>query len=195
MVLIGLTGGIGMGKSTVAEFLVSRGERVVDTDALARELVRPGETGLEEIRREFGGAVLHADGSLNRSALAALVFAEASRRRALELILHPRIREAWRARTADWRREGARRGVVIIPLLFETGAEGEFDRTVCVACSEETQRKRLAARDWDAKEIERRVAAQWPIARKMDLAGGVVWNEGDLELCRAQAERLFELAQ
>jgi dephospho-CoA kinase len=191
MLLIGLTGGIGMGKSTVAEMLAARGERIVDTDQLARDLAAPGQPALEEIRREFGGGVFRPDGALDRSALAAVVFNDPPKRARLEEILHPRIRAAWLAQAEEWRKSGVRRGFVVIPLLFETGAEKEFGLTVCVACSLETQARRLAGRGWTEKEITNRVAAQRPIAEKMDRADRVIWNESTVEVCEMQAERIL----
>lgn len=177
MIRIGLTGGIGMGKSTAAALLAEKGIRVVDTDQLARDVVAPGEPALEEIRAAFGSGVLAADGSLNRQAMAALVFSDAEKRRLLEAILHPKIRERWLGCLAEWKAAGAVAGVVVIPLLFETGAEEEFDRVLCVACSERSQLERLMARGWSEEQCRQRITAQWPTQRKMDLSHGVVWTE------------------
>jgi len=145
MKLLGLTGGVGMGKSTAAAFLLQQGARVVDTDELARDLVQPGQPALAKIRHEFGGAVFLPDGLLNRAALAAIVFSADSLRKKLEAILHPRIRERWLAQVEGWRRENCPLAVVIIPLLFETQAEAAFDKILCVACSSSSQRERLQA--------------------------------------------------
>jgi dephospho-CoA kinase len=191
MLLIGLTGGIGMGKSTVAEFMANRGELIIDTDQLARDLVAPGQPAGEEIRSEFGGDAFRDDGTLDRPALAAVVFSEPQKRARLEAILHPRIRAAWLAQAQEWRNRGERRGVVVIPLLFETAAEKEFDLTVCVACSPATQARRLRERGWTPAEINRRLASQRPIAEKMDRAQRVIWNESTLEVCQMQAERIL----
>ncbi|HEV8543360.1 MAG TPA: dephospho-CoA kinase [Verrucomicrobiae bacterium] len=191
MELVGLTGGVGMGKSTVADYLSVRGELVIDTDVLAREIVEPGKPALEEIRREFGPEVIQVGGQLDRSALARIVFGDESRRRALEQLLHPLIRAAWREQAGNWARKGARRAVVVIPLLFETGAQSELTRTICVGCSGATQRRRLTMRGWSAEEIERRIGAQWPILQKMNSADGVVWNESHREICLEQTARLM----
>src|SRR5688572_6954040 len=142
MKLIGLTGGIGMGKSTSASLLQQWRVPVVDTDDLAREVVEPGEPALAEVVRAFGGSVLGEDGRLKRDEVARVVFADDARRRELEAILHPRIRQRWLAQAETWRQEDQSLGVVIIPLLFETGAASEFERVICVACSAESQRKR-----------------------------------------------------
>jgi len=191
MLLIGLTGGAGMGKSTVAGFLSERGERVIDTDQIARDLVEPGQPALELIRGEFGEAVIRADGTLDRAALADKAFADAGRRSALEAILHPRIRQEWLRQAAECRGAGAKRAVVVIPLLYETAAENEFGWVACVACSAKMQAGRLRGRGWSDGQIARRNAAQWPVGRKMDLADGVIWNEAGMKVCREQVERLF----
>jgi dephospho-CoA kinase len=191
MILLGLTGGIGMGKSTSAEILAQRGVAVVDTDQLAREVVEPGQPALEEIRREFGPAVIDAAGRLQREELARRVFSDDAARRKLEAITHPRIRERWRARAAQWRAERRPLGVVVIPLLFETGAEKELDRIVCLACTAATQRERLRARGWNDAQIEGRIRAQWPTEKKIALAHFVIWSETTLELHAAQWERIL----
>jgi len=104
MKLLGLTGGIGMGKSTAAEFLRTRGAQIVDTDELARQLVQPGQPALTEIQTEFGKKVIAPDGQLRRKELAEIIFADAAARKKLETILHPRIRERWLAQVEIWRR-------------------------------------------------------------------------------------------
>jgi dephospho-CoA kinase len=190
MILIGLTGGIGMGKSTTASFLERLGVPVIDTDLLARQIVEPGQPALGEVQRAFGDSVVGSDGRLRRDEVARIVFADDARRRQLEGILHPRIRELWRAQVAVWRTEGRPVGAVVIPLLFETGAEKEFDVVVCTACSAASQRRRLEARGWSAAQIEQRIAAQWPGQKKMDLSGFVMWTEPPLEIHAAQVGRV-----
>ena len=145
MIRIGLTGGIGMGKSTAAALLAAQGFPVVDTDDLARDIVEPGQPALADIRACFGPGVIAEDGSLRRDEVAKIVFADQEKRRQLEAILHPRIRECWQSSLKRWREAGAAAGVVVIPLLFETGAEKEFDRVLCTACTAGTQMKRLQA--------------------------------------------------
>ena len=192
MKLVGLTGGIGMGKSTVAQLMVERGERIVDTDLLARNSVMPGQPALEEIRREFGSEVLNPDGTLNRSALAEVVFKDSEKRARLEGILHPRIRATWLAKAEEWHKSGEGRAVVVIPLLFETAAEKEFALTICVACSSCTQARRLRERGWTDTEISNRVLSQRPISEKMDRADRVIWNESTLDVCKMQTERILD---
>ncbi|MGD0087981.1 MAG: dephospho-CoA kinase, partial [Verrucomicrobiota bacterium] len=122
MKTLGLTGGIGMGKSTAARFLRERGAQLVDTDELARQLVEPGQPALVEIQTVFGQNVVAPDGQLRREALAQIVFTDPAARRKLESILHPRIREGWLAQVESWRTENHALAVVVIPLLFETKA-------------------------------------------------------------------------
>jgi len=186
MKLCGLTGGVGMGKSTAAGFFSELGARVVDTDEIARQLVQPGQPALAEIEKEFGKNVLTAGGALDRGALAATVFADETARKKLEAILHPRIRETWLAQVETWRKEGCPLAVVVIPLLFETQAESQFDRIICVACSPATQRERLRARNWTDSQIDHRIAAQMPVEQKMAKAHFVAWTEGDLDVHRRQ---------
>jgi dephospho-CoA kinase len=192
MKLCGLTGGVGMGKSTAAGFFVQLGAWVVDTDELARELVQPGQPALAEIQSEFGNGLVAADGQLKRDELATLIFADPAARQKLEAILHPRIRLRWQAQVADWRREKVPLALVVIPLLFETAAENHFDNIICVACSPAGQHERLRARGWDADQVQGRIAAQWPTEQKMARSHFVIWTEGALSSHRAQAGRIVE---
>jgi len=191
MKLCGLTGGVGMGKSTAAGFFVQLGARVVDTDQLARELVQPGQPALAEIQSEFGKSLVTADGQLKRGELARRVFSDPAARQKLEAILHPRIRIRWQAQVVDWRREKVALALVVIPLLFETAAENHFDKIICVACSPAGQCERLRARGWTAGQIQGRIAAQWPTEQKMAGSHFVIWTEGALSSHRAQAGRIF----
>jgi dephospho-CoA kinase len=193
MMVIGMTGGIGMGKSTSALLLQQRLIPVVDTDTLARQVVEPGQPALREIREAFGPGVIGEDGCLKRSELAQLVFADAARRKQLEAIVHPRIRQLWQSQVALWKAESRPRCVVIIPLLFETVAAAHFDSIICVGCSSASQWQRLIARGWSAEQIQQRVSAQWPLQRKMDLANYVVWTESGLDTHAAQLERIIKV--
>lgn len=180
-----------MGKSECARVLSSRGLPVCDTDDLARSLVERGQPALEQVKATFGDGVLRSDGTLDRGHLARIVFADSAARQKLEAILHPRIRALWRARAEGWKGQGIALGVVVIPLLFETGAGEEFDATVCVACSATSQRERLLARGWPERQLHQRVAAQWPIEEKMRLAHYAIWSEGGLRLLPPQLERVL----
>ena len=193
MKVLGLTGGIGMGKSTSAQLLRSRSVLVVDTDDLARQVVEPGQPALAEVQRAFGADIVGADGRLRRDELARRVFGAPAARLRLEAILHPPIRALWRAQMQTWRGEGRPLAVVVIPLLFETKAEAELDATVCVACSAVTQQERLQARGWPSQQIQQRLQAQWPVERKMAMANYVIWTEADLEVHAAQIDRILQL--
>jgi len=192
MRVVGLTGGIGSGKSTVSAMFRELGADVIDADQLAREVVEPGTPALEEIGRRFPG-VVDAEGNLDRAALGARVFADASERRALEAIVHPRIREEMARRTEALARAG--RGVVLYDaaLLIENGLHRGMDGVVLVSAPEAVQRARLAARDGlgDAA-ISARLAAQLPLADKRAHATWVVDNGGSPEETRAQVRRIWE---
>jgi dephospho-CoA kinase len=191
MKLCGLTGGVGMGKSTAAGFLLQHGARVVDTDEIARELVQPGQPALAEIADVFGRQLLAADGTLKRDELARLVFADALARKQLEAILHPRIRQCWLAQLEAWRKENCVLAVVVIPLLFETRAESSFEKIICVACSSAAQRARLAARGWTPAQIRQRIAAQLPVEQKLARSHFVIWSEGLPEVHRRQVAEIL----
>jgi dephospho-CoA kinase len=192
MKLLGLTGGVGMGKSTAAGFLLSLGARVVDTDEIAREVVQPGQPALTEIKNIFGEKILQPDGSLNRAAIAEKVFADDSLRNKLEAILHPRIRETWSAQVAQWRAENCPLAVVVIPLLFETQVENQFDKILCAACSPASQRERLCARGWTDDRIRRCIAAQMPVEQKLARSHFVIWTEGQTEVHRRQIAQILQ---
>jgi len=194
MTLIGLTGGIGMGKSASTDLLRARAVPVIDTDILARDIVEPGQPALAELQQAFGSDIIGADGRLRRDELARRVFAEPVARLQLETILHPRIRALWRAQVDIWQEEGRALGIVVIPLLFETNAEIDFTARICVACSAATQRQRLLARGWTAEHIGQRLSAQWPTEQKMAKADYVIWTEGTLDVHAAQLDRILKSA-
>jgi dephospho-CoA kinase len=189
--VLGLTGGVGMGKSACADLLRTRGVPVVDTDVLARQIVEPGQSALVEIEKAFGPDAIGPDGRLRRGELAKCVFADPAARKRLEAILHPRIRGLWRAQVQTWRQEGRPLAVVAIPLLFETGAETELDATICIACTAATQRQRLLARGWSPAAIEQRVRAQWSTDVKMARADYVIWTEAGLDVHGGQLDRIL----
>ena len=163
---------------------------MTDTDIIAREVVEPGTEGLLAVVNRFGPGILKADGGLDRAKLAAVVFEKESLRQDLETLLHPRIRAAWQARLEAWRNEGCERAVVVIPLLFETGAEKLVDRTICVACTAATQMERLRERGWSDAHVGARIGSQWPIEKKMERSDYVVWSEGAEEITRKQIDRV-----
>jgi dephospho-CoA kinase len=188
-VRVALTGGIATGKSVVARALGDAGVATVDADVLAREAVAPGSSGLAEVVARFGRAVMRADGTLDRAAVAAIVFSDAAARRDLERVVHPRVRQGIGAFFAALPAGAA--GLAEIPLAYETGWAATFDLVVVVACRPETQRARLMARDgMTAADADRRLAAQWPITDKVRLADAVVVTDGDMASTLAQAARL-----
>ncbi len=191
MQLLGITGGIGMGKSTAGRVLKERGLPVVDTDDLARLESAAGTSGFEEIVSAFGQDSVGPDGQLDRARLAQRIFGDSGARKRLEEILHPRIANAWKSEVIRCREAGHSRMVVLIPLLFERGYEAEFSAVVTMACSESTQRERLRLRGWSDAQIQARNHAQMPAAEKMVRARFVVWTEGGLEVHRRQWDRIL----
>lgn len=191
MIAFAITGGIGMGKSTVAAMLQERGIPVVDSDIIARQLVEPGQPALAEIVACFGADMIGADGRLRRDLMAARVFGDETQRKRLEAILHPCIRAVWQTTLKQWRDESRPVAVAVVPLLYEVDAAREFDRVICVACSAATQRERLLARGWSLEQIQQRMNAQWPVQKKSALADVVVWTEGTLDVVRGQLNQIF----
>lgn len=195
MKVVALTGGIASGKSTVVRMLRELGAEVVDADALAREVVSPGEPALVEIVRAFGDAVLLPSGELDRKKLAALVFADPERRARLNAIVHPRVRERIRLRLEEIRRTDPEAVVVLdVPLLFDVPLpELEALPAVVVYASPQAQLRRLRARDGlTEEEAEQRLQAQRPLREKLGRARWVVDNDGDLDRTREQVERLWD---
>ncbi|MGP8198892.1 MAG: dephospho-CoA kinase [Limisphaerales bacterium] len=189
MKLFGVTGGVGMGKSTTGALLQKRGMPVADADAIARQLVGPGEPALAEITLAFGPSVISPEGGLDRRELARRVFADPAERAKLEAILHPKIRQVWQAEAEKWRASGCAAGAVVIPLLFETNAESSFDAIICVACCAASQFERLRERGWSSAEIRQRLVAQWPVEEKIARADFVIWTDTTLEAHAAQLEK------
>jgi dephospho-CoA kinase len=198
---IGLTGGIASGKSTVANMFAELGARVIDTDVIAREVVRPGQPALEEIRVAFGGTVIEADGSLSRTAMRKLVFADENARRRLEAILHPRIREETKRQSIEAekiRRQSDRANgsyqLIVVPLLVESSLRSFVDRILVVDCDEDTQIRRLLARDAESEAQARRMlAAQASREERLEIADDVVINDGTLASTLSQVAALHEI--
>jgi dephospho-CoA kinase len=153
--------------------------------------VAVGEPALMEISEIFGADFLNAKGQLDRAKMAAHIFGNDAEREKLETVIHPRVRERWLAQMETWRADDVPLGVVVIPLLFEVGAEAEFDFIICVACTGNTQRERLRARGWDDAQIAARIAAQMDVAQKIERADQVMWTEGDVGLLREQLQRIL----
>ncbi len=190
MLLVGLTGGIGSGKSTVARMLVRRGAIVLDSDELARAAIARGTPGFELVVELFGPEVAAPGGDLDRRAIASRVFADASLRKRLEAIVHPEVR--WRVAEGVQRYVGTDRVVVVdSPLLIETGARETFELVVVVSADTETQVTRLMARGMDEDDARARMAAQMPTEDRSKLADVILDNEGTLEELEGQVDRLW----
>lgn len=177
---VAITGGVGCGKSEAARVLRGDGVPVLDADDVAREVVAAGGDAVRAIAARFGADMLQADGSLDRARLAGVVFRDPAALAGLNAIVHPPVRAAMRAWVARQRAEG-RACAGVIPLLFEVGAEGEWDAVVCVTAEEAVSGLRLRARGWDDGQIASRRAAQWPLEEKARRADVVVVNNGTRE--------------
>lgn len=189
MVVIGLTGGIACGKSTVAAMLEARGIPVVDADAVARDVVAPGAEGAEAVRARFGDGVMSPDGGVNRPALAARVFPVAEERAALNAILHPRIAAESAQRLQALGAQGHPFAVYDAALLVETGSWRAMEALMVVSCSPEVQRARLLARNGgDAADADARIAAQLPLAEKERVATWVLRNDGAVDALAARVD-------
>jgi len=193
-ILTGLTGGIATGKSTVSAMFAHLGARVIDADLLAREVVAPGQPAHAAIVKEFGPEVLKADGYLDRKRLGAIVFADAERRKRLEAITHPAIRQR-QARILSVFEEEAFEGVVIwdVALLFETGGDAAMDKIVVAYADEATELERLMARDGIGEAAARaRIQSQMPVAEKAKRAHYVIDNSGTRAATQAQVRQVFQ---
>jgi dephospho-CoA kinase len=191
MLAVGLTGGIGSGKSTVARLLAGRGAVVVDADLLARQVVEPGSAGYQAVLDRFGPAVAAADGGLDRRALADLVFADPSALADLNAIVHPAVRAAIAGRLAELR-EGDGVVVLDIPLLVESGRSYGAAAVLVVDCPEDVAVQRLVEqRGMDEADARRRMAAQVPRAERLAAADLVIDNSGSPEQLEAEVERVW----
>jgi dephospho-CoA kinase len=190
MLVVALTGGIGSGKSTVSQRLAALGVPVIDADVLAREATAPGAAALPEIERAFGPDVLRADGSLDRAALRRVAFADDERRKRLEAILHPLIREQMRTRLAALTGPYA---VLVIPLLFETGQTDLADRILVVDAPEAVQLERVQRRSGLApEEIGRIMTSQVSRDERLRGADDIIDNSGDIESLIRQTDKLHQ---
>ena len=191
--LVGLTGGIATGKSTVSEILRQLGGEIIDADRLARDVVEPEQPAWKQIVAEFGGGVVTAEGALDRKKLGAIVFADPERRKRLEAITHPAIRARFQARLDELAAQGFA-GIVVFdaPVMIESGNYKNMDRLVVVVTDDATQAARLQERDGtDEAEGRRKIASQMPLAEKAKLADYVIDNSGDREATAAEVRRVF----
>jgi len=188
---IGLTGGIGSGKSTVSALFAELGAHIIDADAIAREVVAPGSEGLEALVDAFGEGILTADGSLDRTALAEVAFADPQARERLNAITHPRIA----ARTAELMAALPPDAVMIhdVPLLAELGLQGAYELIVVVDAPEELRVQRLVARGLAETDARARIAAQATREQRLAVADIVIDNSGDLESLTRQVRSAWQL--
>jgi dephospho-CoA kinase len=196
---VALSGGIATGKSHCLARFAALGAETIDADALARQVVDPGTPGLAAVIARFGASMLRPDGTLDRSALGRLAFAEPAARRALEAIIHPAVYSAiatWYAERPRVSTPGSTPEVVIaiadIPLLFETHHEADFDRVVVTSCRREQQIERLRLRGLSEAEALRRLASQLPLEGKVRLADDVIDTSGTFEGTDRQVVEVWE---
>jgi dephospho-CoA kinase len=191
VLLVGLTGGIGSGKSTVARLLERRGAVVIDADHLAREAVAKGTPAFERVVETFGDTVVAPDGNLDRAALAAIIFSDRERRAALEAIVHPEVARRFGERVEELR--GSDRVVVYVtPLLVEMGLAPAFDVVVVVTASPHLRVSRVASdRDLSPEDVRGRMAAQATDEQRMEVADVLVDNDGSLADLEPQVDRIW----
>lgn len=186
-VSIGVTGGMGSGKSTVSKLLAEQGFTLIDSDAIIREQVLTNPEVIEAVRQKFGQQVLDREGRIDRGELARIVFADEGDLHWLEELTHPRLFDKWRALM---RANPSGRWVVEVPLLFEKQLENWFDFIVCVACAPSQQLARLEQRGIPRALAEQRISKQLPLAKKIELSDFVLWNDGTLSFLKDQVKIL-----
>ncbi|GIN22101.1 dephospho-CoA kinase [Siminovitchia fordii] len=191
--IIGLTGGIASGKSTVSKLLEKRGFAIVDADVAARKVVEPGEKAYKDIVEAFGSSILLTDGTLDRAKLGSIVFQNDDERKKLNAIVHPAVRK----KMNDWQEEAIKAGkrtiILDIPLLYESGLTHLVEKTIVVYVNECTQLKRLIERNnFTEEEAKSRIASQIPLKEKMEKADAVIDNNGSVEETETQLEQLIE---
>jgi dephospho-CoA kinase len=192
--IIGLTGGIACGKSTVSQMLVECGAALVDADLVAREVVKPDERGWHKVVERFGEEILLPDRHLNRKKLGEIIFADPQAREDLQSILHPLIRERMTGQIQELKKQDPKRLVVVdVPLLFESRQQNKYEKTVVVYVDRDTQLNRLMKRDGlNEDQAEARLQSQMPIEQKKELADYVIDNRGTVESTKKQVEALWE---
>ncbi|MCZ6761927.1 MAG: dephospho-CoA kinase [Gammaproteobacteria bacterium] len=188
MFRVGLTGGIACGKTTIVDMFAALGVHIIDTDELAREVLEPGEPAMESVIEHFGSSILDDDGRLDRRALRRLVFSDPEKRRLLEQIVHPVIRQ----RMAEY--SAILRGpyqIMVIPLLVESKSDGQVDRVLVVDCDEEVQIRRLMNRDHESREnAEEMMATQISRQDRLDHADDIIDGESSLEALQQRVKQL-----
>lgn len=191
MLVVGLTGGVGCGKSTVAERMRALGVPVIDADDITRELSAPGSPVLAQIIDRFGPGVLRADGTLDRQALRRRIFSDAEGRRHLEALLHPEVAKAIRHRVELLAHEGAPYCLVVVPLLIESGMEDLVDRILVVECTEPQQLERVSRRDGcRPEEVQAIIASQATPQQRCGKADEIIENRGSILELIAQVDAM-----
>jgi dephospho-CoA kinase len=191
--LVGLTGGIASGKSTVAEILKRQGAAIINADVLAREVVEPGHQAWAEIVNTFGIAVLQPDRTLDRQKLRAIIFDDAAARKKIESIIHPQVRALAEQRIREHAAAGYAVIVYEVPLLFEGNLQEWLRPVILVACDVDTQRNRLQSRDnLSAAQAQKHIDAQMSLEAKRRLADYVIENNGSLEDLERQVQAVLE---
>ncbi|HEX7066143.1 MAG TPA: dephospho-CoA kinase [Bacillales bacterium] len=193
MIVIGLTGGIASGKSTISRMIQDAGYALIDADVYAREVVEPGEEAYEKIVAHFGKDILHGDGTLDRKKLGAIIFNDERERSILNGIVHPAVRKKMNDQKSVYRDEGREAVVLDIPLLFESKLTNTVDRILLVYVNEDVQVKRLIERDGSTKEEAlSRIRSQIPLAEKRPHADAVIDNNGTPAESKEQLFHIFE---
>lgn len=191
--IIGLTGSIATGKSTVATMLKNKGYAIVDADEIARQVVEPGRPVLSEITEVFGQEVLKADGSLDRERLGHRIFTNEEERKKLNAIMHPAVRKEMLRQKDEWLLNGARTVIMDIPLLFESKLQSFVEKVLVVTVSPSIQRARLMERNHlTEEEADARIRSQMPIAEKEELADAVIFNNGMREETEVQLTSILQ---
>ena len=191
--IIGLTGSIASGKSTVSQLLKEKGYAIIDADIVARLVVEPGSNTLKEITNQFGSEVLHADGTLNREALGTMIFHNPVKRKQLNELMHPAIRNEMIKQRDELKNQGLETIIMDIPLLFESRLQHFVEKILVVSVSEEIQLERLIKRNSLSKEeAEIRIKSQLPVSEKEKGSDAVIYNNGSIEESKIQLERILK---
>ncbi len=196
MIRVAVTGGIACGKSLAASMMEAAGVTVCDADAVAHMLMEPGADAYRELVKAFGSGILAEDGTVDRRVLGNIVFNNEEQRQRLNALLHPAVR----AEIARWleqqEQDGVRVAAAVIPLLFEAGMAAGWDAVVCVACQPELQMERLRSRGFDEAACRARMAAQMPLAEKVERSDFTIWNDGSAdELSESVRQVLDEIEE
>lgn len=192
MMIIGLTGSIASGKSTISAMLKEKGYPIIDADLVARLVVEPGTSNLLEIKRQFGASVINEDGTLNREALGKLIFNDPSKRKQLNDLMHPAIRSEMLRQRDELFKSGHKTLIMDIPLLFESRLQHFVNKILVVSVTEEMQLERLMNRNSLSKEeATSRIHSQLPVSEKEKGADAVIYNNGTIAQSQQQLERII----